>query len=420
MREIARLGTRQLRLDLPWFKIAAKKPAHPRDPTDPAYDWGRFDGAVQSASRYGIEVTFTVWGTPAWAADTAVPVEIAGSDYARRPVRVEDFGDFAVAAATRYAPKGVLRWEAWNEPNVPLFLMPQWTKNADGTFTNVSAATYSKLLASFYSGIKSVAPNAQVAGLVTAPAASCPDSCPTAVGSRTDARHFIRLLDAPGRRPPMDVVSHHPYPQTRPRESTFAGAAYVDLYDIDRFEEAVDGSYLKGKDLWLTEFGFPTEKTLNYNKAVSQTDQGQYLADAYRRVRENPRIKMFTWYFLQDNADWKSGLKDVSGRQKPAYDAFSFPLAADAVRAVQSLRPVTFRGQVRPVKTATNVALQWNRGNGWESLRTLRTQPDGSFSFRLRPDRTASYRARWTGRDRLGESRDLTSNTTRVVVVGKR
>ena len=94
-------------------------------------------------------------------------------------------------------------------------------------------------------------------------------------------------------------------------------------------------------------------------------------------------------------------------------------IAADALQPVRALHPVVFHGQARLAAGATTVAVQWNRGNGWELLRKLQTQPDGSFSFRLRPDRTARYRAAWSGRDRLGDPRTLTSNVVRVAVIGK-
>src|SRR2546423_1385319 len=47
--------------------VANKRPAHPADPSDPAYDWARYDQAVERANDVGIQVLLTIVGTPAWA-----------------------------------------------------------------------------------------------------------------------------------------------------------------------------------------------------------------------------------------------------------------------------------------------------------------------------------------------------------------
>ncbi|MBI2684061.1 MAG: hypothetical protein HYX33_01510 [Actinobacteria bacterium] len=115
----ASLGGRQVRVALPWSAIAPTPPTKPTDPSDPAYDWRRTDAIVRAARRRGVEVLFTVYQTPAWAADGSVPVVAPWPAEARRPRDAADLGAFATAAARRYAPKGVLRWEGWNEPNTP-------------------------------------------------------------------------------------------------------------------------------------------------------------------------------------------------------------------------------------------------------------------------------------------------------------
>jgi hypothetical protein len=420
VRQAADLGARLIRTDIPWDLIATSRPANAKDPNDPAYDWTRMDQIVAAASHYSVQLLFVAWGTPAWAADPTITD--TGGFWRRsiRPQNAADFGDFGVAAATRYGPQGVHLWEAWNEPNIPLFLQPQFA-NVGGKWTNVSARVYSDLAKAFYEGVKRVDPLAKVAGLVTAPVGdTCPVFCPSSPFSRTYPIDFLKLLDKPDLRPPMDAVSHHPYPQSGPRGYDFPGAGYVDLYNLSRLEKAVDASYLKGKPLWLTEVGFSTAPTEAYNTYFSKAQQAEYLADAYRRVRQDPRVKVFTWFFLQDNPDWTSGLLTAAGARKPSYSAFAFPVAPDNRNAIRRGSSVRIIGQIRVAAGSTTVTIERRVKSRWRSLTHVRTRPDGGFSVAVRPTETVALRARWTGRTRLhgAGSRLSTVFTVRVVRTG--
>ncbi|MDX6646562.1 MAG: hypothetical protein QOK40_2289 [Miltoncostaeaceae bacterium] len=402
MRTMADLGAAVVRVDLRWDLVARSRPADPRDPADPAYDWSAYDRIVSAARATGVRILFTVWGTPDWARDPAVPVGSRFGPYAVRPLRPGEFGSFGAAAAARYAPLGVHLWEAWNEPNIPLFLRPQFERRG-GRWVSVAPALYSSLLRSFYRNVKRGDPRAKIAGAVTAPVGDqCPSSCPRSPDARTTALGFLAGLAAPGRRPPMDFYSHHPYPITTPRDTSFTGASYIDLYNLDRLERALDRTYLRGKRLWLTEFGFGTRRVREYPFHVTPARQADFLLDAYRRVRQDGRVKLFTWYFLQDSPFWSSGLLDQRGRRKPAFAAYSLPVAALTAAPAPRGAAVRVVGQVRAARGATRVALQRRDRGGWRRLRLVRTARDGSFSLVLRPRGTASYRARWSGVTRSG------------------
>ena len=116
-------------MDLLWGQIVApKKPAHPGDPADPAYNWGPYDDFVKNAAKNHIQVLFTIYGTPGWA----------NGGNKREPCAqaVSNLRLFASAAAKRYSGSyklddgttlpAVRKWMAWNEPNSPVFLRPQW------------------------------------------------------------------------------------------------------------------------------------------------------------------------------------------------------------------------------------------------------------------------------------------------------
>jgi polysaccharide biosynthesis protein PslG len=324
LRRIAGLGAKVVRVDLRWDQVASSRhPLQPANPDDPSYQWAHYDQVVTVARKYKLKVLFSIWGTPAWAADPSVPKSSRFAAYTARPRRASDFGDFAEAAARRYAPAGVHMWEVWNEPNVPLYLRPQFTKKG-GRWVAASPTTYSNLLKAAYRGIKRADGTARVGGGVTAPAGDAnPQSCSFQPDCRVTPLAFLSGLAQRANRPSMDVYSHHPYPITPPRSMTFAGASYIDLYNLSRLETALNRTYLRGKPLWLTEFGFATKQVPNYRLKVTPAQQAQYLSDAVRRVRADRRVRMFVWYFLQDNSEWASGLVRQNGAAKPAAQAFS-------------------------------------------------------------------------------------------------
>lgn len=391
--QMADLGARMIRVDLRWDLVATARPADPRDPADPAYDWSRYDPIVAAARRLGVQISFTVWGTPAWAADPGVPPSPRFPALATRPLDPADFGAFGGAVARRYVPRGVRILEAGNEPNLPLFLRPQFERRG-GRWIPTAPEVYSQMLSSFYAEVKRVSRRVQVCGGVTAPAG---DQVPTAADSRTTPLRFFAELARPGRRPPMDLVCHHPYPLSKPRTLNFAGASYIDLYNLDRLRVAIDRSYLRGKRLWLSEFGFATEKVPEYPIFFSQPRQAEFLADAYRRVRADPRIANLTWYLFQDHDGWKSGLLRIDGSRKQAYQAFALPVAP-AAQVVKVGAGTDVVGQVRSARAATMVRLERRADGTWEPVTMLRTGRDGSFRLRLSPPRTTRYRVTWVGR----------------------
>jgi hypothetical protein len=189
-----------------------------------------------------------------------------------------------------------------------------------------SPATYSRLLKAFYAGVKRASPSAVVAGAVTAPAGDVCPTCPlNDAPQRVRPQDFITALNKSGLKPPMDVVSHHPYPLSAPRTNTAPGRNYVDLYNLDVLVTAIDKTYLKGKKLWLTEYGFATRPVEQYATFFSPARQASYIVDAYRRTKLDRRVTMTSYYFLQDHDDWASGVLTKAGAKKPGYQAIGLP-----------------------------------------------------------------------------------------------
>src|SRR5439155_24054236 len=168
------LHVKEVRLNLYWggpYAVAKTRPAHPTDPNDPAYDWNLYDRTVEYAQQAGVHVLFSIYGTPSWANGGRGP-NVA-------PTRAIDLRNFAYAAARRYSGStigsdgrllpAVKEWLAWNEPNNPVFLTPQWKKTATGWRVQ-SAIDYAKMCNAVYNGVHAtLAPTERVACGVTAP-----------------------------------------------------------------------------------------------------------------------------------------------------------------------------------------------------------------------------------------------------------
>jgi Cellulase (glycosyl hydrolase family 5) len=417
VRKIAEGGATLLRVDLVWSIVAPTPPADPTDPADPAYQWASYDQLIAVAKANHLEVLFTVYGTPAWAADPAFARFVGATDRIVRPRDAEEFGAFATAAAKRFAPRGVHKWEGWNEPNIKLFFYPQYERQGD-RWVQSAPQRYSALLKSFYAAVKSVDPNAVIAGGVFAPTGDkCGASCPvkatdTGPPNRMRAGDFLTALDQPGLRPPMDAVSHHPYPVSGPRPATVVRRNTIDIYNLDTLSAAIDRTYLRGKKIWLSEYGFGTAAVPNNPVHFSLDEQAVHIADAFQRFRDNKRVTLAVYYFLQDHPNWRSGLLEQDGTPKPGFAAYAFPFAVDQV----SGPAVRLVGQARPANGRTKVQIEWKDGDNWRALTSAATAADGTFALTVRPTRQMALRATWTGETRSGQPATWTSRQVDVAV----
>jgi polysaccharide biosynthesis protein PslG len=422
MRMLADAGAAIVRVDFRWDIIAPSRPANGADPTDPAYDWRQYDAIVAAAATYKIEVLFAAYGTPVWARDPSVKTHPGYRprfpESSIRPSDPQDFGAFGAAAAKRYTPLGVHKWEAWNEANIALYLQPQY-EYVGNRWQAISPGTYSALLKAFYTAVKGVDPAAVVAGGVMAPAGDRRSESPLSdPPNRVTPTDFVTALDAPALRPPMDVVSHHPYPLRLPTK-VFPVTTYVDLYNMPDLVRAIDKTYLRGKSLWLTEFGFSTAPVEEYQQYVSRALQADYISDAYRRMRANPRVTMAVYYLLQDHSGWRSGVLTQAGGAKPSYQAIGLPFATTtgATRFARGGR-VTLVGQARVGPGPRTVEIQRKSGSTWVRYRKVTTAADGSFRVRLRLAGKLAIRAKWSGTAPSGGPTTRTSPTVTLTTRG--
>ena len=328
---LKRLRVQVLRVDLYWggksgnprkFGVARSKPEDPTDPSDPAYDWSLYDRTVNYAAQYGVKMLFTVYGTPPWANGNKAPTSA--------PTNFKALQDFAYAAATRYAgdfpaedgrPLPAVRyWTAWNEPNQPFQLAPQF-KKVGGKYRMQAPIDYAKICNAIYAGVHAtLLKGEKVACGVTAPGGN---NCARCKRGTISPIAFLRAAKKAGMRR-FDAYAHHPYPRVpSEKPTTKPPKNAVTLANIGELTKEVRRLY-GTKPLWVTEYGYQTNPP-DRTWGVSWAKQAAYLKQAYAIGRKNPSIQMMLWFLLRDETflgGWQSGLMTSNGRLKPAFNAF--------------------------------------------------------------------------------------------------
>jgi hypothetical protein len=320
------LGVQVLRVNLNWgggLGAARRRPVEATDPDDPAYDWHLYDRVVRDAQRHGVEVMFTVFGTPAWANGGRPPTTA--------PRNAAQLREFAYAAATRYSgtfqrrdgvvlPR-VRYWTAWNEPNLQIGLIPQWRRSGKRWLIQ-SALDYARICNAVVDGIRTTMLRGQkvACGVTAARGNNNPNGAKPSVSPLA----FLRAMKRAGARG-FDAYAHHPYygtpaesPATRP-----AGRTGVTLGNIDVLVSELTRLYGR-KPLWLTEYGYQTNPP-DTVFGVPWATQASYVRQSFAIARSHPRIEMLLWFLLRDEDDparWQSGLISSTGERKPAFEAF--------------------------------------------------------------------------------------------------
>ena len=320
-----KLHVQIVRMNLYWGGrngVANEKPTHPTNPADPAYDWSIYDSIARQVAAAGMHLVLSIYGTPAWANHDQ------GQNVA--PVNAIDLRKFAYAAALRYSGKFVSNgvklpavddWLAWNEPNNPVFLKPQY-RRVGSHWVMASAISYAKICNAIYNGVHSTGYTSErVACGVTAPRGN---NNPSSSRPSVSPLAFLRAVKRDGL-VTFDAWAHHPYyanPSEAPSTPDGAGES-VELGNIDTLIKLVTQLY-GNKRIWITEYGYETNPPDSFFGVPWKT-QAAYLTQAFAIARKNPRIDMMLWFLLRDDSNingWQSGLITAGGQQKPSFAAF--------------------------------------------------------------------------------------------------
>jgi hypothetical protein len=341
------LNAQVLRVNLYWggnkWAVATNKPTDPTDPGDPAYNWSLYDRLVKYAAVNNIRVVFSILFTPTWAN--------GGAARTVAPTNPTDLRNFAAAAAERYsgfwtppswqqnASLGIANeplpivnmWTAWNEPNNPDWLTPQY-KRVGRKWRIESAYQYAKICNAVYSGVHGVLISPD-RGLLTGEQVACGvtgpkgNDAPMSKRASVDPLAFLIAAHGFGMKQ-FDVYAHHPYADAGSEGPTYVPTGKnnrrIQLGNINVLLTQITKFY-GPKHLWITEYGYQTNPPDTTIFGVSWAKQAADMKQAYAMARANPRIDMMLWFLVKDQpnlAGWQSGLETVTGKKKPSWNTF--------------------------------------------------------------------------------------------------
>jgi Cellulase (glycosyl hydrolase family 5) len=385
-----------IRATASWRAIAPRRPGRPADSFDPAYRFGDLDDLVRNAQKRGLQMMITVWGTPGWAN--------GGRRANVPPTRPADLTSFARAIADRYSGRHngypyVGRYSIWNEPNLEIFLQPQF----DARGTIVSPRIYAGLYKAGYRGIKAGNSGALVAiGETSNRGRDHP-----ARGSASESvapGTFARLL-AQQKGLKFDAYATHPY-STHPSAPPTQKVRWpnVTLSQLARFETSIDAWFGRANiPVWITEYGYQTKPGEPFG--VTNAQQAIYLAQVIRQLKADPRVHVFIWFVFRDSlqSPWQSGLVGVTGSPKPAYRTFS-TLARTIEGETLTIKPMVAPTIKVPVPqlaygsaAGSTIGVTYRVYDGRKLVAVAQPAPrlqiDQSISFvaRFRPARRKTY-----------------------------
>jgi hypothetical protein len=318
-----------------WAQMAPKRPAQPANGNDRAYRLADLDELVAESSKVGLRVMININGTPKWANGGQMPNHM--------PKRLADLTTFSKMLAERYDGHhgygNVRLWSVWNEPNLQLFLTPQFSsvktvnavKTVKGkqvkykkkTFKIVGPANYAKLYKAAYAGIKAGNKQAQVAIGETS---NLGRDKPIAISGQSQSVSpgtFARLL-AQQKGLKFNAWATHPYPTT-PNMKPLQKVRYpnVTLALLPTFEANLKKLFHRRVPVWITEYGHQTKPENPHG--VTYAQQAAYVKQALSLARADRNVQMFIWFTFRDSPGnaWKSGLERSNGSHKPSYAVFS-------------------------------------------------------------------------------------------------
>jgi len=415
--EIAALGGGIARVSVRWSEVApAVRPASFRaaDPGSPGYSFGALDATIRDAAARRIRVLLTIVSAPRWAEGAGRPGGAPRGAWRPSPAALRDF---ATATARRYsggypdpARQGavlprVRYWQVWNEPNLSLYLSPQWERRG-GRLDLESPRIYRGMLNAAYAGVKSAGRDNVVVGAGTAPYGE-----PFPGGSKVMPVRFLRsLLCLEGRRlravrcprpARLDAISHHPYAVRGPRNRAL-NADDATIPDVHKLVRVVRAAVRKRrvlprrrKRIWVTEVSWDSRPP--DPRGVPAATHARWLQESFFLLWRQG-VDTIMWFQVRDQPPrpsyaetFQSGVLRAGGGRKPAARAFRFPFVVNRGRRG---RPVAW-GRAPSGGTVT---IERRRGGAWRAQRSFGVRRSATFLLALRPARDGVYRAR-LGRD---------------------
>jgi hypothetical protein len=420
LNEVKELGVDTLRVEVKWNEVAPdpgsrRKPKF--DASDPtayashpnAYpSFGGYDDLLIRARALGFRTIVTITGdAPRWATQGGLGT---GKNANYRPSATE-FANFAAAVAKRYSGiyaglPAVFYLTIWNEPNHRQFIKP--TKSAPGIYRNMVDAAIPK--------IRAANRNAKIFIGETAPVGRAPK----AMGPKEFFRKWLclnnRLRRTSGsgcrnfKKIDADGYAHHPYGPTArvPKKRDVINMLAIRQLGKYLDRAAAAGRIPRNLPIYNTEFGLqsnPPDRVVS----TSPVRQAALINEKEEYSYRYGRLKSYSQYLLFDDpprkgppnekwAGFQTALRFTSGKKKPAYTAFKFPIVVKKRR-----RGVVVWGRVRPGNGKRSVQLQ-RKGAGNSGPR-IKTNSNGYFTVKRKESGRYRFRAYDSSGKLLGTSR---------------
>jgi hypothetical protein len=412
--ELARVqatGATVVRITILWSDVAPPElPAEwdATNPADPNYRWGPYDAQIQSAVQRGLEPLVTLLAAPTWA-QGAAPQPSPNSDLPDPAA----FGEFAKAAATRYGGtfEGLPRvrwWQAWNEPNISLYLVPQLENG-----TPISPDWYRRMLNSFAASVRSVhADNLVVAGGL----APFRDITPDVQKQDPDwgPLSFMRALLCLSKslqptcsdRASFDVWAMHPYTSGGPLHHAILPND-VSLGDLPEMRQtlnaAISAYHVDSRtpvQFWVTEFSWDSSPPDPCGVPLSLLSR--WIPESLYRMWANG-VSLVVWLQLQDQpltnffqgGFYFDSTDIATAKAKLTLEGFRFPFVALRHGKGVSVWARTPFGKPGRVLVEQKTSRRWTKvfvanttRNGILQM-VLRAKPVGAFRARLFPGETS-------------------------------
>ncbi len=277
------------------------------------FNFGYLDGFVADAARHGVAVLPVLFGAPDFRSSKPRRGALRGAYPPRRP---SDIAPFARAAARRYGPGGsfwksnrsvprqpIRSWQIWNETNLPFYWRPA-----------PSAEEFIRMMSAASRAIKQVDEGAEIvtAGL---PQSQSKGAVPL--------QSYIAAMYRAGGKPAFDTLAINPYGAT-------SGEV---LKRVEAVRKTMNRFGDRKAKLWITELGWadsgPTSR-FTVGPRVQAARIRSMVGDLWSG-RERLGLRGFVYYNWRDappyagrNDFWglHTGLLDIDGQAKPAYEAF--------------------------------------------------------------------------------------------------
>ena len=402
-----------VRLTVPWSKVDQQIPASDAQASEPSwlgYNWSAIDAAVSDATTDGLQVLITIESAPPWEESPNRPSLKSAPRGSWMP-RPAGLAAFAHAAAERYSgtytPPGataplpfVRYWQAWNEPNLPLYLSPQWEKTSSG-YKAASPRIYRAMLDAFYDAIKGVSHKMLVVSAGTAPYGEEPG------GKRMQPVEFdlelfclsSTFIKLPCPDPAQfDILDHHPYAIEGPNFHALNAndVAIPDMSKLILPLRAAERLHTIGgahhHEVWATEVSWDSAPP--NPEGVPVSTQAKWLEETFYLLWQQG-VSTVTWYQIIDSPpipsyalSYEGGTHYLSGEAKPSAQAFLFPFITRRL----SRKQVLAWGKNPSGKGA--VAIERQIGSQWRRIATAHSGANGIFQTHFKLRGSAALRAR--------------------------